>query len=123
MKTSLLFVEVFSGTGLLSKAFHRLGYQIIEWDVQHGPEYDLLKVGPRRSLLNLVQGAHHVHIALPCSSFSIARGAGAPRSRQHPLGKPNLSVKDQQKVDDGNVLLRYSCKLISRCIALGTSAC
>ena len=107
----------------MSKSLQRLGYQAVQWDIRHGEGYDLLKPGPRRNLMSLVARAHHVHFAPPCSSFSIARGAGAPRSRQYPLGKPDLNLLDQQRVLQGNALLRFTCRLFARCIAAGTSAC
>ena len=54
--------------------------------------------------------------APPCGSFSLARGARAPRSRQYPLGKPNLPPADVARVALGSQLLEVCCKIVRLCL-------
>eukprot|EP00972_Heterocapsa_arctica_P023541 3468919-Heterocapsa_arctica.AAC.1 len=78
-----------------------------------GPEYDLINSRVQQLLrgwiiAGLVWG---FHLGMPCSSFSMARRGRPPplRSRDCPMGLPNLSEKDQERVRVGNLLLKVSC--------------
>ena len=42
MIREMLFVEVFSGTGHLSRAFADVGFMVIQWDIIFGSPYDLM---------------------------------------------------------------------------------
>ena len=105
-------VEVFSGEGRLGRAFARRGFQVVLWDVRNGDQFDLTRPSNVRALLRLCRGAHFVHLAPPCSSFSIARGANAPRSRAYPMGKPELGDSDRAKVQVGNMLVKVCIQVV-----------
>jgi hypothetical protein len=102
----------------LGRAFHRRGYQVLEWDILSGPNFDLRKHGVQVRLLSLVSGAHYVHVAPLCSKFSVARGRGAPQSRAYHLGKPGLNEADTKIVKVGNILLRFSRRLVRARLSL-----
>ena len=82
------------------------------WDVANGAKYDLLNPINQNNLKRLVLQSAFTHFAPPCSSFSLARGAYAPRSRQYPKGKPGLNERDAEKVRIGNILMLLCCRLI-----------
>jgi hypothetical protein len=117
----LLMIEVFSGCGRLARAFAARGFDTILWDVALGEQYNLLCKTNEHRLLSLCCSAHYVHFAPPCSSFSIARGAHAPRSRQFPMGKPGLSEADQTRVVLGNRLMFVTVRLARALCARGIS--
>ena len=60
---------------------------------------------------NLVWG---FHLGTPCSSFTIARSGRPPplRSAGCPLGLPNLSPADMERVKIGNTLASFSAGLL-----------
>ena len=62
---TLVFVEVFAGTGRLSQAFARLGYQVHSWDLLYGNAYDLLQPANLRRHRILLGTASAVHFAPP----------------------------------------------------------
>ena len=63
------------------------------------------------------------HLGTPCASFSRARDnpPGPPplRSNQFPLGLAGLSKKDTFKVKVGNILMRFSVRVMNLRILLG----
>ncbi len=97
----------------------RAGYRTQAWDVQNGPQFDLTVPANVRRLLRVCGTASVVHLAPPCGSFSIARGASAPRSRRHPMGKPDLNPADEERVRLGNRLLLVCCKITQLLIRRG----
>ena len=111
-----VFVEVFSGSGRLSRAVCQRGGFVIQWDIQLGSAYDLSKPEVQRLLRGWVIAGKvwGIHIATPCASFSIARGGWNPslRSREFPLGLPDLNPRSRQQVDAGNLLARVSVGLV-----------
>ena len=111
----LLMVEVFAGVGELCRAFARLGFQVLAWDLTMGPGYDLLVPENVRRLRRICGGAHFVHVGPPCGSFSIARRGSAPRSRQFPMGKPGLLENDRRRVEVGNKLMMVCVSLVRLC--------
>ena len=114
-----MFVEVFSGSSRLCKAFSRLGYQTIPWNIKLGSSYDLTVRANSEKLRTLLGRAHCIHFAPPCSSFSLAARGRAPRSLKFPWGKENLSPEMKVKVDLANILTRVTVKLTLFCIRGG----
>jgi hypothetical protein len=110
-----LFIEFFSGSGHLSRAFFEAGFTVIQWDILLGEQYNLLVHRNRQSLRRLIGHAAAVHFGTPCTSFTLARRGNAPRSRHFPLGKPGLSEVDAQKVKVGNILAAFTCAQANRC--------
>ena len=93
----------------------------MEWDIKHGPEFDLLDPAARRRLLSFIAEAKCVHLGTPCTSFSGARRGhpGAPggpiRTKQFPMGIPNPQPQDVKKIQDGNSMLRLTIVIIKMC--------
>ncbi len=111
-----VFIEIFSGVGRLGAAVAQLGGSILCWDISCWPQYDLTCIKHQQLLrgwvsANLVWG---IHLGTPCSSFSIARSGRPPplRSAESPLGLPDLSPADTERVRIGNVLARFSAGLL-----------
>jgi hypothetical protein len=79
-----------------------------EYEIQHGDHDDLTSARVRRALKNdaRVGPLLAAMLALPCSSFSVARDCTCPiRSREYPWGLPKLSLTDRDKVKLGNLCL------------------
>ena len=122
-------LEVFAGSGHFSRAVRRKLKKVccVEVDICHGPQFDLLKQRCQQELLALVKSGKVVYVWLgtPCNSWSRARrwdgrGPGPLRDdHQFLLGYPDLSPKDQLKVENGNSLMRFSAKLFRLCLHLG----
>ena len=116
-------LELFSGSSRVAKRFGALGYRAEAWDIMFGEECDLTKVSTLNSILHRISTGEifYVHIGLPCNTWSRARrndgrGPGPLRDDDNYLfGLPNLSSKDRQKVQQGNILLRRSIQIIRAC--------
>jgi hypothetical protein len=96
----------------------KLGFQVLEWDILKGPQFDLM-VSSNRSRVRgwILSGATAaVHIGTPCKSWSRARDrpGGPPplRSNSEVWGLPGLSPGDQLKVHVGNTLARFSMSVM-----------
>ena len=120
-----LFIEVFSGSGRLAAAAASAGFHVLCWDINMGPQYDLLSWSARRVLHRFFLSACAVHFGLPCNTYSVARrgkpGSGMPeplRSREHPLGLPNLKLADHLKVQSANRLLRWVVSWIRKLLVV-----
>ena len=64
-----------------------------------------------------------VWLGTPCNTWSRARRGGgngpAPiRDSNHLWGLPNLSEKDQSKIEVGNALLKFSAAVFRLCVSL-----
>ena len=115
----LVMVEIFSGSGHLGKAFLALGYQVLLRDICLGPQYDLTKRKNVCCLMRIIGQAAVVHMGPPCSSFSIARRGSAPRSRQYPMGRPDLPPADVERVRIGNLCLLVAVRVVVACCLRG----
>lgn len=121
-------LEIFSGSGHFSKALRRhfgVFVNVIELDYIHGPQFDLTKRSLQRFVLRLLRKRHIVFVWLgtPCNTWSRARRGGgngpAPiRDNDHLWGLPNLSEKDQSKIEVGNALLKFSAAVFRLCVSL-----
>ena len=117
-----LFLEIFSGSGKLSKAFRKLDFLAVVVDVRRRPLDDMTIASNRRRVLRLGKRAAWVHIALPCHSFSRARRgkigspAGPLRSKDFPWGVPRpCTPEDASKIQTGNKLYRACLEVIRVC--------
>ena len=85
-------VDLFSGSGALTKEFRKQGWTTSASDLKNGETFDVLKRHNLTRLLGEIGCSRRVHIATPCSSFSQARkgrpgAAGGPlRSTSSPHG-------------------------------------
>ncbi|CAK0813222.1 unnamed protein product, partial [Prorocentrum cordatum] len=115
-------MQVFSGSGRLGRAIAAEGLPVLLWDICLGPEYDLLSPQKRGLIRSWVRSGLviGIHLGTPCNTWSRARdippGPMPLRSDSFPLGLPNLSVKDQAKVDAGNVFMIFSAGLMHEAI-------
>ena len=128
-----LFLELFAGTGRMSKAFTRLGLQVLAIDSVKvsgvsSVVLDLVKPLSQKLVFDLIRSRRlaAVHLAPPCGTSSAARridaGPGSPqplRSALHPDGLPGLSFFNRQRVATANKLYRFSAEVILACQANG----
>ena len=118
-------MELFSGTGHLSKRWRRQYPQhsipVFEWDVAFGPQFDVTLKQNQKFLRGLVAARKlaWVWMGTPCTSWSRARNipGGPPplRDSQSLMGKPNLKPHDVSKVRIGNQTMRFSASLLNTC--------
>ena len=123
--TSPMFLEIFSGSGNLSRAVAMItGWPCGMVDIVFGASSDLRSKRIQRKILGWIRSGlvKAVHLGTPCNSFSRARDRrpGPPplRSDQQPLGLNNLREADRIKVMEGNLFMRFSCQVCRLCIAL-----
>ena len=114
-----VFIEIFCGTARLSKAIaKRTGWPVLLWDIKFGDAYDLRHLHAQHKILGWIRSGRirGGHLGMPSQSFSRARDhpPGPPplRSDAAPLGLPNLSSKDFDKVRAGNNLMRFSVRVM-----------
>ena len=128
-------LELFAGSGRLSKAVAAKGLPMIKYELADGPASDLAKTRVQNSVLADIRSGmvKLVWIGLPCTTFSRARrgvvrlDAGqetsrmprALRSSDLPWGLPNLNLLDQHRVDVGNSLLKFAIQVIRTCLRHG----
>ena len=126
MNVAMVAVEVFSGAGAWAKAMRAAGFIVIEIDVKY--KHDLTKKKNCRFLSNFLRSGlvDIVHLGTPCHSFTRARergnGPGPLRSSSCPLGLPDLSALDKQKVVTGNALALLSSQILTLCYKRGIPA-
>ena len=118
-----VFLELFSGSGHLSKVFNRNGIGSISVDIKHSLCFDLTNPVVVEVICGWLTSKHilGVWLGTPCSSWSRARhdlNGGGPRTKTHIYGIPLLSAADQIRVDFGNCTMRTSVKIIEKCIHL-----
>lgn len=134
-----VFIEIFAGTGNLSRWMYNQGFDVICIDYKgnkHTPKFaaidvDLTADSGQRLLWHLIDTLRPeaIHAGAPCGTSSRARekelphslkvqGAPQPpplRDYEHPMGKPNLTDFNQQKVSMANRLYRLVFSLIIYC--------
>ena len=118
------FLEIFSGTGRLSKALNRHGISTKSFDNKNGPTGDLLRIEVLHHIRKLIRSGRclGVWFALPCGTFSRARRFGGvgpgPLRGDSPTtvwGLPGLKGKDLARVKAANRLVRRTCALCRLC--------
>ena len=120
-----VFLEIFSGSGTLGKSIaHCCGWPVLLWDIEFGEAYDLTKRHIQQQVLYWIKSGRvrAGHLGTPCNSFSRARDqpGGPPRLRsdEHPLGLVGLAQHLYKKIQEGNVLMRFSCAVLRLALAL-----
>ena len=101
--------DLFSGSGAVSAACHRLGLAARQWEVEKGAEYDLTAPFVKRQLRKQVSDGRVIVgvLAPPCASFSTLQNLRGPvRSPAQPWGLANLDSKKQQRIEQGNKAAR-----------------
>ena len=93
--TEQVFLEIFSGSGRLSKKVAQItGWTVLLWDICLGADYDLLNPAHRQKLKDWIRGGKVIafHLGTPCESFSRAQDVPPGPA---PLGTPpgNSSTK------------------------------
>ena len=90
-----LFLEIFAGTARMSKAFTRLGFQVLAVDSVKPPGVpglclDLSKPLSQKLILDLIRSRRlaAVHLAPPCGTSSAARAIYAGPQSPKPLRSP-----------------------------------
>ena len=129
-------LEIFSGSGHFSKSWRMSSLlndvPIFELDIKHGCAFDLSKKHLRALVAGWIKSGLicAVWLGTPCSSWTMARrgkpgGVGGPpplRSREHFMGLPGLSDKDNDRVALGNCLMQFSSYMLRLCHAGGIFA-
>ena len=122
-------LELFSGTGRLSRKLCTAGFRVEAWDIMYSSTCDLCNVSTLNSILDRIRKGKiaYVHVGLPCSTWSRARrwdgrGPGPLRDDLSCLmGMPRymLSTADQNKLAIGNRLFYHSMRIIRQCNKYG----
>ena len=122
-------LELFSGCGHFSRAVRRRLKKVwcAEVDILHGPQFDMTLPRYQRHVIELLVSGEvaYVWLGTPCNSWSRARrndgkGPGPLRDdNDFLLGLPGLSDKDQQKVQIGNILMKFTAKIFRICLQRG----
>lgn len=115
----MVFLEIFSGCGRLGRSVARdNNWPVLLWDWDLGPQYDLRCKANQWKILGWLRSGfiRGGHLGTPCATFSRARDhpPGPPplRSDEHVMGLPGLSSANQQKVDEGNLYMRFSVSVL-----------
>ena len=114
-----VFLEIFCGSGRLGRSVDRAtGWPVLLWDITFGADYDLTKRCNQQKIIYWITSGkvRGGHLGTPCSSLSRARDqpGGPPplRSDLQPLGLSGLKPHDAEKVRVGNVLARFSVRVL-----------
>ena len=123
-------IELYAGLCGISRSVAARGGVAESFEILRDPREDLKRRCQRRALFARIKAGRvaSLWIGITCASWSRARRA-PPGSRmpcalrddgEFILGLPNLSPKDQEKVDDGNSSLSFLCELIDLCLKYDT---
>ena len=125
-------IELFAGSGNLSKAFRNIGVQVVPVDTKDAPQIKIVKlnllhersVGLVMRLLE-TKKVLLVHMAPPCSTSSQARSIRRNkwdpqplRSWDHPDGLLNLGFLNRTRVSQANKLYRLCVNIAVKCQTL-----
>ena len=116
-----VFLECFARAAILTMAVSLLALPCAQpWDIQFGPQWDVIRNG--RKLIELARHGilRHVHFGAPCQSLTWARDPQL-RSAEWPWGLPNLLPHQQELVDMGNALVEFTALLCDVLHAAGAS--
>jgi hypothetical protein len=123
-------LEIFSGSANFCKACAKQGFWCEAWDLEYGTACDLTYKPNLEALIGRIRVGEFsvVLIATPCSSWSRARrsdgrGPGPLRDDTDFLwsGLPGLSLRDQERIQNGNKLVLISTRLAREAIAAGAA--
>ena len=127
----LIGLDLFGGTGSVSRAWRRMGHGSVLIDVSAHESLNINDVRLQRIILGWIRSrrVHMVFLAPPCSSWSRARrgppGGRMPqalRSKQSVMGLADLNEKDQNRVRVGNQTMRFSVRVLRECAKQGLPA-
>ena len=109
-------MEIFAGSEQVTRAWRSRGFQVYTFDKLQGPSGDLTRKAVQRRLFTLLSSSMCLGVmaGVECTSFSVARGSPV-RDRDHPLGLPDLSLADAEKVKKGNLLLQIAIRIFGWC--------
>lgn len=119
-----MFLELFAGAGVLTKALRRQGYAVLPFDVANGADQDLL----HPTVLSTIEGwlsagiVTGVWLGTPCTTWSIAHTTPIVRTDAYPYGVPGLPPKHAAAVKMGNRTMLVTRRIIKRCIQLRVPA-
>ena len=124
-RRSLVFLELFSGTGRLAQAVRALRYAAVALDSNHG-DWHILRPVVKNTLRWVSTGAAAaLWMGTPCTAWSRARH-GPPRtpwaplrSSQQPEGFTDLPARDAQKVQLGNATRIFTVWMVRLCCKVG----
>ena len=123
-------MDLFGGTGGVSKALRRLGFRSLIWDTQWGDDYDLGAPGVEKRLRKLIKSGRvkGICFATPCTSFSLARNrTNDIRNKEFPWGNPHprhpISDHDRESLLLGNKLMLLTLRLVRICQSDGIPWC
>lgn len=140
--SDLLFIEIFAGSGKLTKAARVWQFETMAIDktVQRSSGtritvLDLSDPDEAQSLLNLIRQEHHrivaIHLAPACGTASKARekklrkfsSMGVPvpeplRSHTQPMGKDGLGGLDKLRTELANQVYGFTAMVMELCISL-----
>ena len=114
-------LDLYSGARGFAKAFVSCGCPwALCFDLKHGEDEDLLLPRIQSSLRRLVSlGSFLAMAAGPvCASFSTAI-TPAWRTKEHPLGRPELGAAQQLKLQLGHQQLAFALELCELCLKFG----
>ena len=100
-------MDLFSGSGGVSRAVRSLGFSAKEWDLLWGARFDLVKPHVISRVRSEIRSGYVLGamLAPPCLSFSAARDrTSAIRTAEYPWGVPafGLQQKDLESLHEGN---------------------
>ena len=103
-------MDLFSGTGGVSRACRQLGVAARNWELSDGVKYDLTSPGVLRAVKQEIRGGHVLAASLgpPCGSFGPAGNRRkAIRSATFPWGLPaaDLTEREIVRVAEGNATM------------------
>ena len=128
-KTQTVFLSFYGGEGRCAEAATQHGLHGAAIDLEHNVHKNIVDKGVQENIWRLLQEGRVAAVGMDilCSSWSLARRApqwssfpSAVRGSGRDLyGLQNLSMKDAQKIRDGNAMYRHAVKLIMECTRLG----
>ena len=116
-----VFVELFSGSGVLSSALRRRGHAVVSLDIKDNPAFDLLKPAVFDEIKGWIMSGlvWGLWSGTPGETFSQARRAtpgsafpGPLRSSDEPRGLQNLHGEELSQVNKANLLADRAAVLL-----------
>ena len=110
-------MDLFSGTGGVSRACRQLGVAARNWELSDGVKYDLTLPGVLRAVKQEIRGGHVLAASLgpPCGSFGPAGNRWkAIRSALFPWGLPaaDLTEREIVRVAEGSATMQAAFEII-----------
>ena len=120
-------LEIFSGTSRICMELNRLGILCYPIDICLFSHHDVLCTDVEHKIFNWIRAGKILFIwcGMPCTTFSRARkwdglGPGPLRTSAEMWGRSGLSISEFRKVQLGNLLFRWSIRMMYLCISYYT---